>query len=173
MARNELFEKADELGVEYKKNESTEVIQAKIEEAEIAAKAEGYEKPVKTEDKKEEDKPKTPVTKSGKEVSPILAANRMVRCIITPLAESLKGQSSEMYSVGTSATGFVKKVVVFNRETIEPLIVVKHLKGKTMTMQVDTNTPGVAELKRVPAFNIQVLPDYTEEELEELMAKSK
>lgn len=180
MARNELFEKADSLGVKYKKNEKTEIIEARIAEAEdaknIEEKASGYLDPEPKDDVENNDEPKLEKTEPAKKeasVPPRLAANRMVRCIINPLSDSMKGINSEMYSVGTGKTGFVKKVVRFNEETLEPLIIVKHLKGKKMLIQSDGKSEGSVKLKNLPAFNITVLPDYTEKELEELFAKGR
>ena len=186
MSRAELFAKADELNVTYRKNMSTDDITVLIEEAEMAKKAEGYVNPIEVEEveevvKTETKKPAVKGAKPSNVLKPmtpqkskvIRGANRLVRCIIIPLEESMRSINSEMYSVGTPATGFIKKVVRFNEETIEPMILVNHLRGKKMLLQADTGKGARVKLKRIPAFNIKVLPDYTEEELKELFDKGK
>lgn len=184
--RQELFAKADKLGLDYKKNASSDDIAVLIEEAEMAKKAEGYDEPAEVVAEKAEVKPKSePKKVSGAKPSNVLkpmkaqkgktlmAANRLIRCIITPLDEAMRTISSEMYSVGSPSTGFVKKVIRFNEETIEPAILVNHLRGKKMLLQQETGKGVQVKMKRVPAFSIQILKDYTPKEIEELFAKGK
>ena len=170
MERKELLSKAEELGLEFPKNISSAKLADMVEEAGFAAKDSAYEKPVDTDgevvkvEKVKENKPK---------IAPAMAANRLIRCIITPMADDMRDIPSEMYSVGRSTTGFIKKVVKFNKETREPIAILRHLKGKTRLVQVDTKKPGVKKLERMPAFNIQVIPELPIEVIERELAEAK
>lgn len=174
MDYKETREKAVELGIEVKgnpkKDELEQMIADKQEELVIAAKAEGYEKP------KEEfvTKAKAVVTEAQSKVNARKNALKMVKCIITPLDERMRDMPSEMYSVGNRSVGFIKKVVRFNEETIEPTIILKHLKEKRMLIQQTKVVNGrqVVSKKSAPAFAIQELA-FTEEELENFKNKNK
>ncbi|MCF6330294.1 MAG: hypothetical protein L3I99_01945 [Sulfurimonas sp.] len=174
MNEQTLFAKAESLGIKFKKNIKENELLLLIEEAELAPKVN------KTEVKKTEAK-KTVTPSAVNIIKPIKkqknntikTAKRMVRCIITPLSESMRTMSSEMYAVGNGTVGFIKKVVRFNKETIEPCQIVRHLNSKKMLLQIETGEGVNVKLERVPAFNIKILPDYTEKELNALFEKGK
>jgi len=157
MTRDELKVKAKELDVEYKSNISTDKLEELVEAAEMAKKEAGYEKPIK----KKDDEPKR-VDKATMRKNAML----MKRCIITPLDERLRGAPSEMYSVGNGSLGFIKKVVQFGVETLEPMVIIEHLRDKQALIQQATVVKGMPKVtkKLGKAFAIEMLPDYTEEE---------
>ena len=172
--REKLFEEAETLGLKFKKNISSNdlkelIIEAKDkkEDEEIKAKEATYEKPVKEEEVETE-----VITEKKPKVSPGQArinALNLKRVIITPLEPSKQEVQAEIFSIGTGATGFIKRAVKFNEEVLVPVPIIRHIKGKQMsaTKGRPTKLGMVQETISVPAYNVQVLPDFTEEELRE------
>ena len=166
----ELKDKARELGLKVagnmKREELEVVIEEAMAEAEIAAKEATYEKPTAES--------KAAVSDSKAKADVRMGALQLRKVIITPLDNRMKDIPSDMFSVGTKATGFIKKVVRFNRETIEPNIILKHLKEKQMLIQETSEVKGklITKKRSVPAYNIQEL-EFTKEELEAIANKGK
>jgi len=162
MTRDELKVRAAELNVEYKVNISTDKLEDLVETAEMAKKEATYEKPIV----KKDDVPAAGITKVEMRKNALL----MKRCVITPLDERLRGAPSEMYSVGNGKLGFIKKVVQFGVETLEPMIIIEHLQEKQALIQQTTVVKGMPKVtKRIgKAFAIDILPDLTEAEWREL-----
>lgn len=163
MDRKDKIAKATELGLEFPKNISNDKLDELLEEAEMLAKEAQYEKP--------EVKPDAP--KKVDKASARKEALRMRRVIITPLDERMRTAPSELYSVGNKNIGFIKKVVRFGIETLEPQIVLDTLKEKKALIQQTTIVNGRPKTtkRQGAAFAIEYLPDLTKEELEELKDK--
>jgi len=172
--RDDLKVEAEALNLEYRGNISSNDLEALIdeakqdskanaEEASMNAKEAKYMKPdpeVAIETKKE-------VSAAKKKASARKESMRMVKCIITPLSENMRELPSEMYSVNAYGAGFVKKVVRFNTETIEPVVVLNFLREKKALIQVKSKNKHGREIVRkqlAPAFSIQELP-LTDEDI--------
>jgi len=164
MERKELIAKAEDLGLEFPSNISTIKLEEKVEAAEMAAKEATYDKPAS---KTEGTVPKVDKGSLRRE------ALRMRHCIITPLDERQRTLPSEMYSVGNKNLGFIKKVVTFGRPTLEPQIIIDNLKERKALIQQTQMVKGVPKTtkREGSAFAIEMLPDLTKEEFEELQAK--
>ena len=165
MTRDELKEKATALNVEFKGNISTADLEVLVEDAEIAAKEAKYDKPAPED--------KAVVAQAVEKVSARKEAYLMIRCIITPLDPRLAELSNEMYSVGNDLL-FVKKVVNFGIETLEPAMIVNHLEEKKALMQVkgvSKEGKQIVTKRLMPAFSVQRLPKFTPEELEAFLEK--
>jgi len=162
--REKLFQEAETLGLEFKKNISTadltELVNEAKEEKAIAAKADSYEKPVVDETVKKPAKSKAASRR---------AANLLKRCIVTPLEPSKQELQAEFFSVGSGQTGFIKRAVVFKEERLIPISIIRHIKSKRMSATKSRNTPKgiVHDTISVPAYNVEILPDLTESELKE------
>lgn len=163
MDRKEQLAKATELGLEFPKNITDSKLADIIEEAEMLAKEAQFEKPA----------PKPKEAKKVDKVSARKEALLMKRVIITPLDERMRTSPSELYSVGNKNIGFIKKVVRFGVETLEPQIILNALKEKRTLIQQTTviNGKPVTRKRQGAAFAIEYLPDLTKEELEELKGK--
>ena len=159
MTYTELKEEAKSLGLEIKgnpkKEELEELIRIAKEEALFAAKEATYEKPVVTEEAK-----KAPAKADVRK-----EAMKMSKVIITPLDERMREMPSEMYSVGNSKAGFIKKVVRFNEPTWEPQIILDMLKEKTALIQQKkvVNGKEIVTKRQAAAFAIQPA-ELTDEE---------
>jgi len=163
MERKDKIAKAEDMGLEFPKNISNDKLDEIIEEAEMLAKEAAYEKPAE----------KPAEVKKVDKATARKQALLMKRCIITPLDERMRTAPSELYSVGNKNIGFIKKVVRFGVETLEPMIVINNLKEKKALVQQTTVVNGKPKTtKRMgSAFAIEILPDLTKEEIEELKAK--
>lgn len=164
MTRDELKAKAKELGIEFKGNIKTDDLEDLVEQAEMEKKAAGYDKPLPKADTES-------ATEGTTKADMRKSALKMVRCIVTPLDERMRTLPSEMYSTGNRKLGFIKKVVRFNVETLEPQIIIDLLQEKQSLIQQTNMVNGKLETKKTfsDAFNIRILPDFTEEEIKELM----
>lgn len=181
-ARDELFAKADTLGLKYKKNWSADDMMVLIEEAEMAKIENKIDGNVVVEKSKVDN---SKINKASNQAQNIVQkivktkgqsirdSKKLIRCIITPLDETMRSVNSEMYSIGTASTGFVKKVILFNKETLEPMSVIRNLLGRKLLMQTDSATTGKVKLESPDAFSIKILPDYTETELKKLFEKGR
>lgn len=97
-------------------------------------------------------------------------SNRLMRCIVTPMAAHTKNLQGQLFSVGNSRMGFISKYVLFNEEYHIPKIIYDHIKEVETQFFVDVKVNGerVKQSKMAKAFGIQDLPPLTEEELKEL-----
>jgi len=164
--REELVEKAKSLDLEFKGNIKTETLRVLVEEREIELKASAYEKPT------EESKKAVKATKTNADIR--REALLMKRCIITPLAETSRNLPSEMFSIGSPKLGFIKKVVRFNVETLEPKVIIDHLEEKKTLLQIKSMVDGkpVVTKRLSKAYSVQILPDLTKEEFAKLAGKN-
>ena len=99
-------------------------------------------------------------------------ANRLVRVRITnmnPLKSNLKG---EIFSVGNTVVGFIKKYIPYNAENgwHIPEMMLNSLKERKFTTfyTVKINGKDVKRMKLIPELNIEILPPLTRKELEDL-----
>jgi len=164
----ELKAKAVELGIEIKGNpkreDLEEEVRVAIENAEMLAKEAKYEKP------SEDSKKVVENTKSA--ASTRQSQLQLKKVVITPLDERLKNVPSELVAVGNGKTGFIKKVVKFNTESLEPVAILNLLKERQMLIQESFEKNGKVHTRKrmVPAYNVREMP-FTQDDLEAIEAK--
>lgn len=151
----ELKETADELGIKYSPNISYELLESRIKE------------------KKEVMDTDTPIKEKSSKMSTVdvkKKASKLVRCMVTCKNPNKKEWTGEFISAGNSKIGFFKKFVLFNEPYHIPQIIVNYLKEKQYqriwTKKVDGRE--IIKNKNVPEFDVQILDNLTEKELEDL-----
>ena len=180
MTRDELKARAEELGVSYNSNIKTDALAELITNAEngltpeIVAAAKEAEEVSK---KLVADKPvETPVENKAKTVGQVKAearknAMKLVRCVVASMDKDKADLSGEIISCGNSMTGMIKKFIPFGKEWHVPKVILDTLKDKKMLMTRDRRTDKgtVKEHYEVSQYNVQILPDLTQEELNRLL----
>ena len=180
MTRDELKVRAEELGLSYNSNIKTDALAELITNAEngltpeIVAAAKEAEEVSK---KLVADKPvETPVENKAKTVGQVKAearknAMKLVRCVVTSMDKDKADLSGEIISCGNSMTGMIKKFIPFGKEWHVPTVILETLKDKKMLMTRDRRTEKgtVKEHYEVSQYNVQILPDLTQEELNRLL----
>lgn len=180
MSRDELKARAEELGLSYNSNIKTEALAELITNAEngltpeIVAAAKEAEEVAK---KLVAEKPvEVAVENKAKTVGQVKAearknAMKLVRCIVTSMDKDKADLSGEIISCGNSMTGMIKKFIPFGKEWHVPVVILETLKDKKMLMTRDRRTDKgtVKEHYEVSQYNVQILPDLTQEELNRLL----
>lgn len=180
MSRDELKVRAEELGLSYNSNIKTEALAELITNAEngltpeIVAAAKEAEEVAK---KLVAEKPvEVAVENKAKTVGQVKAearknAMKLVRCIVTSMDKDKADLSGEIISCGNSMTGMIKKFIPFGKEWHVPVVILETLKDKKMLMTRDRRTDKgtVKEHYEVSQYNVQILPDLTQEELNRLL----
>lgn len=180
MTRDELKARAEELGLSYNSNIKTDALAELITNAEngltpeIVAAAKEAEEVAK---KLVAEKPvEVAVENKAKTVGQVKAearksALKLVRCIITSMDKDKADLSGEIISCGNSMTGMIKKFIPFGKEWHVPTVILETLKDKKMLMTRDRRTDKgtVKEHYEVSQYNVQILPDLTQEELNRLL----
>lgn len=181
MTRDELKVRAEELGLSYNSNIKTDALAELITNAEngltpeiVAAAKEAEEVAKKLVEKQAVEV--APVENKAKTVGQVKAearknALKLVRCIITSMDKDKADLSGEIISCGNSMTGMIKKFIPFGKEWHVPLMILETLKDKKMLMTRDRRTDKgtVKEHYEVSQYNVQILPDLTQEELNRLL----
>ena len=169
--------KLDELGVEYAKTAKNEVLAKLIEDnseftPEMIAVAEAAEKAVEVK--------KEPVPQSAKTLGQLKAearkaAEKKVRCIITAMDKDKAELSGEIISCGNSMTGMLKEFIPFGKEWHVRKIIVDTLKEKKMWSTRDRKTKNgtIKENIEIPQYNVQLLEDLSQDELDRLVKEAK
>lgn len=158
-ALESLKARADLLGVKYHPSISEEKLREKI------AEAQKKDEP-KAEAKKEESKAKTRAELREE-------ALKLVRVRITNMNPAKADYEGEIYTVGNSVIGTVKRYVPFNADDgwhVEQVLY-EHLKDRQVPVYVtktDKKGNKIREHKMIREFAIEVLPPLTVEELKEL-----
>lgn len=180
MSRDELKARAEELGLSYNSNIKTEALAELITNAEngltpeIVAAAKEAEEVAK---KLVAEKPvEVAVENKAKTVGQVKAearknAMKLIRCIVTSMDKDKADLSGEIISCGNSMTGMIKKFIPFGKEWHVPVVILETLKDKKMLMTRDRRTDKgtVKEHYEVSQYNVQILPDLTQEELNRLL----
>lgn len=159
MTREELKAKAEELGIEYKSNISTEKLLELVSGDVVVTK----------EVKKET--PAIAKTEGQIKAEARKAALELIRVIVTPMDVDKKELAGEIISCGNSFTGMIKKFVYFNTEWHIPKIIYETLRDKKtrVVKDVKVNSMRVQRDEEIPGYSIQVLPPLTQAELDELV----
>lgn len=181
MTRDELKVRAEELGLSYNSNIKTDALAELITNAEngltpeiVAAAKEAEEVAKKLVEKQVAEV--TPVVNQAKTVGQVKAearkeAMKLVRCVVTSMDKDKADLSGEIISCGNSMTGMIKKFIPFGKEWHVPTVILETLKDKKMLMTRDRRTDKgtVKEHYEVSQYNVQILPDLTQEELNRLL----
>ena len=189
MERKELLNKANEMGLEFPKNitsdaladliednEADYAIKVRAREIDIINKADAEAKIIADYLAKQAQSKVVEVVSPGQEKAKARKeAQRLIRCIVTSMDKDKAELDGEIISCANSLTGFIKKMVPFNREFHLPKIIVETLQGKkVMSIKTRKTVKGdVKEFIEIPAYNVQILPDLTTPELLRLKAESK
>ena len=180
MTRDELKVRAEELGLSYNSNIKTDALAELITNAEngltpeIVAAAKEAEEVAK---KLVAEKPvEVVVENKAKTVGQVKAearknAMKLVRCVVASMDKDKADLSGEIISCGNSMTGMIKKFIPFGKEWHVPTVILETLKDKKMLMTRDRRTEKgtVKEHYEVSQYNVQILPDLTQEELNRLL----
>lgn len=180
MTRDELKVRAEELGLSYNSNIKTDALAELITNAEngltpeIVAAAKEAEEVTK---KLVAEKPvEVVVENKAKTVGQVKAearknALKLVRCVVASMDKDKADLSGEIISCGNSMTGMIKKFIPFGKEWHVPTVILETLKDKKMLMTRDRRTDKgtVKEHYEVSQYNVQILPDLTQEELNRLL----
>lgn len=181
MTRDELKARAEELGLSYNSNIKTDALAELITNAEngltpeiVAAAKEAEEAAKKLVEKQAVEV--APVVNQAKTVGQVKAearkeAMKLVRCVVTSMDKDKADLSGEIISCGNSMTGMIKKFIPFGKEWHVPTVILETLKDKKMLMTRDRRTDKgtVKEHYEVSQYNVQILPDLTQEELNRLL----
>ena len=181
MTRDELKVRAEELGLSYNSNIKTDALAELITNAEngltpeiVAAAKEAEEVAKKLVEKQAVEV--APVVNQAKTVGQVKAearkeAMKLVRCVVTSMDKDKADLSGEIISCGNSMTGMIKKFIPFGKEWHVPTVILETLKDKKMLMTRDRRTEKgtVKEHYEVSQYNVQILPDLTQEELNRLL----
>lgn len=168
--------KAEGLGVEFKKNISNADLEDLVVVAEQEAQVEAKAKEI---DARTKDLPKDDIVKEVQVTEETIGqkkarlrkeANRLVRCIVSSMDKDKAELNGEIFSFGSSMTGFIKKFVPFGIEWHVPVSILDSLRDKKMVSTRTRNTPKgpIKETLEVPAYNIVELAPLTEQELQDL-----
>lgn len=104
---------------------------------------------------------------------------RLVRLRIMNMNPEKKDYPGEIFTVANEVVGIVKKFIPYGAATDDgyhvPWIIYKQLRARKFqqhTTRKDPRVPGgvVHDYRMVPEFNLEVLPDLTQEELDRLAA---
>lgn len=161
---NTLKQIADRMGIKYSKNVGPETLKAKI-----------AEKRELTEIAKEATNDKATLRKK------IQAEQlKLVRIRLTCMNPAKKAWKGEIFTVANSVIGTVKKFVPYNPKFYTngyhiPYCIYQMLKRKTfLHITTEQNGPRTeVHTEFVPEFAIEVLPQLTKEELEQLAADQR
>ena len=173
--REELIEKAEEIGLTFKKNISTVDLQLLVDEKEaelanaaIEAKAAG----AKTADPETSKAIAKEVKTEAAKVSGMRASTEMVKVTITALDPRMREIPSNMFT-HMGKYGTKKQVVKFGKTMFVYKVIVDMIKEKKALIQVNASlgsNQASVEYQMSPAFMVQEIP-LTDEELEEIKSK--
>lgn len=105
----------------------------------------------------------------------IAEATKLVRCIVTCRDPAKQTWAGEIFNVSNDLIGDQKKYIPFGEENgyHVPQIIFNTLKDKKCTVFVNKRVNGetVKVGKQIKAYGLEILPDLTKEELDELGAE--
>lgn len=167
-----LKEKAALLGVTYHPSIGVEKLREKINAA-LADEPEEQEEETQAKEKNTKANKKAEETIQEKNKRIRDEALKLVRIRLTCMNPTKKEWFGEVFTVGNSVIGTVRKFVPFNAEEgwHVPNIMYEFLRDRQCQIFVSRKLPNgmsVREGKLIKEFAIEVLPNLTEEELKEL-----
>lgn len=160
---DELKERADVLGLKYRKDITLETLKAKVAE-QLAEKEAGNDKGAGEEPAQKE-------TAGSKKVSQTRTANELVRVRITCMDPSKREYDGDIFCAGNRFVGTFKKYVPFDTEWHVPRIILNMIKRKKCQVFVskrDSRGRPKRESKLIKAYNVEILDPLTKDEIKEL-----
>jgi len=171
--------RAKQMGITFHPNIGLEKLKLKVNKS-----IEGSSEP-EPEEKVEEPKSQVKVaprqrgpsvgleTKAQKNARLRREATRLVRVNVTCMNQNKKSWQGEMFSVGNSSIGMVKKFVMFNTPDgyYVPQIILKQIQARkfqTFVKSRDAHNNELNNGKLVPEFSVQIMTPLTSVELAEL-----
>lgn len=102
--------------------------------------------------------------------NPRSEAGMLVRIILNPIDPLKTPRGAEMFGAGNSVAGMFKKVIPYGKPWHVPKIIVNMLQEKKYMTFTTREVKGheVKSKHLMPAYNIQILPDLTPEEINDL-----
>ena len=165
--------RADLMGIKYHPSTGVDKLKAKINN-QLKSDAE-EEKPKSV---KEYDKNYLTETEFQQEQFRLRKQNagKLIRVRVTCMDPAKKDWDGEIISIGSAKIGTYKKFVKFNTEDgwHIPYSIYEYLKERKCSIFytfIDQSATKIRKAKQVNAFNIEVLPTLTKEELKELAIK--
>lgn len=173
-----LKERADIMGITYHPNIGLDKLKAKISD-----KMEGIAEPHSSEEAEtiiayEEAMSADAFTPLVRETPAQLKAKRKQECLrlvririacMNPVKANMKG---DIFSVGNSEIGMIKKYVPFNAEQgwHVPNIILQEIRNKQFVSHYDTKigNKAVTKTKLIPEYSIEILDPLTADELKDL-----
>lgn len=99
----------------------------------------------------------------------IKKASKLIRLNITSVDPNKRDWSGEYFIAGNSEVGFFKKYVPYGLDWHVPEIILNTIKDKKCAVYLnDPKQKGQKIRKLVKAYNVDILPPLTKEEIEEL-----
>lgn len=179
MDRKEMIAEAESLGLEFKKNISNEALETLLSENDPDAELNKAAKEAEARNKKLVEEA-TPIKSKAASLGNVKAqarkdAMKLIRCVVTAMDKDKAELSGEIISAGNSMTGMVKKFIPFGKEWHIPQILVDTLKDKKMWTTTDRRTAKgtIKENTEISAYNVQVLGDLSQDELNRIIKESK
>lgn len=150
-----LKQQADLLGIKYKSNVKLETLKKQILDAmkddseTVADAADADDKHAKYQQLRDENL-------------------KLVRAIVSPMCPTKREHQGEIFTVGNSVLGTVRKYIPFNTEWCIPNFILKQILDKDLQTFVtvkDKLGRATRQPKTIKAYNVTILPMFTPEEL--------
>ena len=161
----------EKLGLTISPNIGLDTLRNKIEEAKKSETTTEEENEENEETKQEAET----VKKNQEKMKKIKDMSRLIRVIVTNNNPDKTNVTSEIHSAGNKYEK-VTKAVKFNEPWHIPVVIYEKLKEQKLTRFISKKDSRGREFKEattIPAYNIQVLENLTEEEVKELEERLK
>lgn len=96
---------------------------------------------------------------------------KLIKVIITPNDANKRLQTGEIFCAGNSMLGTIKRYVPFGQEWLIENMLLKSIQEREYQLLIPRKTEKdeeFVESKLLPAYQIQILPNPTKEEIEQL-----
>lgn len=103
---------------------------------------------------------------------------KLVHVIVTPVSSQAQAKGFETFMVGNAVLGTISRIVPMGKPWLVENIIYKHIKEREFQLFVERDNPmnpkeKIVDSRLVPAYNIQVLPLPTPDEIEQLKERQK
>lgn len=164
-----LRQRADTMGVKYHPNAKLETLRQKVQDH-----LDGLD--AKSADTDSTDEPAEPKAETEQQIRDRVRAEalRLVRCRIYNLNPEKRDLRGEIITVANKYIGSVSKLIPFGEATDGgyhiPNVLYQNLLGRRFQSVTTKMVKGQIEVVRrmVPEYNVELLPQLTQDELEEL-----
>jgi hypothetical protein len=156
--------KADRLGIDYHPNIGVDKLRERVNEA------------MSDEPKVEAPAEPKAMTSGAKKAAARKEATKLVRCRVTCNNPNKQSWQGEIFTVSTTKLGKFTKYVPFDTVWHIPNILLEGIRGRYFQSHyIEKHVMGtpVTKQRRAREFNIEILPDLTQEELDDLIQRNK